>query len=251
MPRDLAQADAARAVVFAPLDGVGRGERVAQRLRDAILSGILRDGERLPSESETARRFGVAVVTAREALEALREQKLVQTRRGREGGSFVTFDRERAARLMDERVCGMSRGELRDFALYYAAIAGAAAEAAADRAGPEDLDRLAELEDGPAEESLGAARRAVGRFQLEVAALSQSPRLVRAELNLQVEAGSLLWLWLREPEGRVRSRQARAKILESLEQGPEQARAAAVAHIEAAADWLIEEKERLEAALGG
>ena len=51
--------------------------RVEQRLADAIRSGLLADGERLPSEQELAAMLGVATVTAREALVALRSQGLV------------------------------------------------------------------------------------------------------------------------------------------------------------------------------
>src|SRR6478735_3578296 len=76
---------------------------------DAIVAGVLRDGERLPSESELAKRLGVAVVTAREALVALRDKGLVLTRRGRDGGSFVTHDRDAAARMLDGRVRALSR----------------------------------------------------------------------------------------------------------------------------------------------
>ena len=58
MPNATGHQDAARSVVFAPLDGTGRAELVEQRLTDAIVSGVLRDGERLPSESELSRSLG-------------------------------------------------------------------------------------------------------------------------------------------------------------------------------------------------
>ena len=130
MPNATGHQDAARSVVFAPLDGTGRAELVEQRLTDAIVSGVLRDGERLPSESELSRSLGVALVTAREALEGMRERGLVRTRRGRDGGSFVTYDRDAAARLLETRVRGHSRIELRDLALHVSAIAGTSGIAA-------------------------------------------------------------------------------------------------------------------------
>ena len=143
MPNATGHQDAARSVVFAPLDGTGRAELVEQRLTDAIVSGVLRDGERLPSESELSRSLGVALVTAREALEGMRDRGLVRTRRGRDGGSFVTYDRDAAARLLESRVRGHSRIELRDLALHVSAIAGTAAEIAADRASQDDIESLA------------------------------------------------------------------------------------------------------------
>ena len=248
MPNATGHQDAARSVVFAPLDGTGRAELVEQRLTDAIVSGVLRDGERLPSESELSRSLGVALVTAREALEGMRDRGFVRTRRGRDGGSFVTYDREAAARLLESRVRGHSRIELRDLALHVSAIAGTAAEIAADRASPDDIESLLAISDGADLQTAGGARRALGRFQLEVAAISQSPRLVREEVRLQSEAGPLLWLCLREQEYRDLSAAARAQVIDAIRAvDPVAARAVTIAQATAALDWLVDEKVRLEA----
>ncbi|WP_164863697.1 FadR/GntR family transcriptional regulator [Agromyces sp. LHK192] len=248
MPQATGRADATRAVVFSPLDGAGRAALVEQRLTDAIVAGVLRDGERLPSESDLARSLGVAVVTAREALESLREHGLVRTRRGRDGGSFVTYDRETSLRMIDERVRALSRIELRDLALHATAIAAMAAEVAADRASEDDLEGLVEIDARADLATAGGARRAAGRFQLEVAAVSQSPRLVQEELRLQAEAGPLLWLCLREQEYRDRSREVRLEVIDAIRAvDPERARLATAAHLQAAVEWLVDEKARLEA----
>jgi DNA-binding FadR family transcriptional regulator len=250
MPQATGSMDATRAVVFSPLDATGRAELVEQRLTDAIVAGVLRDGERLPSESELAKSLGVAVVTAREALEGMRDKGLVTTRRGRDGGSFVTYDRDTARSLVDARLRDLSRIELRDLALHTAAIAGTAAEVAADRASDDDLETLQAIADRADVTTAGGARRAVGRFHLEVAAVSQSPRLVHEELRLQAEAGPLLWLCLREQEYRDLSASHRAEIIRAIRDvAPAAARAATVAQIDAALGWLVDEKLRLEASL--
>lgn len=248
MPNSTGHRDAARSVVFAPLDGTGRAELVEQRLTDAIVSGVLRDGERLPSESELSRSLGVALVTAREALEGMRDRGLVMTRRGRDGGSFVTYDREAAARMLESRVRGHSRIELRDLALHVSAIAGTAAEIAADRASRDDTDALRAIHHSADLSTAGGARRALGRFQLEVAAISQSPRLVREEVRLQSDAGPLLWLCLREQEYRDRSGTARMRVIEAIEAvDPAAARTATIAQATSALEWLVDEKARLDA----
>lgn len=248
MPNATGHQDAARSVVFAPLDGTGRAELVEQRLTDAIVSGVLRDGERLPSESELSRSLGVALVTAREALEGMRDRGLVRTRRGRDGGSFVTYDREAAARLLESRVRGHSRIELRDLALHVSAIAGTAAEIAADRASHDDIETLLAIHDGADLSTAGGARRALGRFQLEVAAISQSPRLVREEVRLQSEAGPLLWLCLREQEYRDLSAASRTRVIDAIRAvDPVAARVATIEQATAALEWLVDEKVRLEA----
>lgn len=248
MPNATGHQDAARSVVFAPLDGTGRAELVEQRLTDAIVSGVLRDGERLPSESELSRSLGVALVTAREALEGMRDRGLVRTRRGRDGGSFVTYDRDAAARLLETRVRGHSRIELRDLALHVSAIAGTAAEIAADRASHDDIETLLAIHDGADLATAGGARRALGRFQLEVAAISQSPRLVREEVRLQSEAGPLLWLCLREQEYRDLSAASQTRVIDAIRAvDPVAARTATIAQATAALDWLVDEKVRLDA----
>ncbi|WP_040166644.1 FadR/GntR family transcriptional regulator [Microbacterium gorillae] len=235
--------DAARSVVFAPLDEGGRAVIVERRLADAITTGVLSDGERLPSEAELARSLGVAVVTAREALEGLRGRGLVQTRRGREGGSFVTYDVHSAADRLEQRLQEHSRVQLRDIALHVGAIAGTAAEVAADRASDDDLATLTELVRDADRSTPGSARRTVGQFQLEVAAVSQSPRLVRESVRLQAEAGPLLWLCLREPEYRDRSATAQSTITAAIRDAdPAAARAATLEHIGEALDWLIEHR---------
>jgi len=247
MPHATGRLDAARAVVFAPLEGAGRAELVEQRLTDAIVSGVLRDGERLPSESDLSKSLGVALVTARDALESLRDKGLVRTRRGREGGSFVTFDREAAARMLETRLHGHSRIELRDLALHVGAIAGTAAEVAADRASDDDLESLRAIDDHADLTTAGGAHRAVSRFQLEVAAISQSPRLVREEIRLQAEAGPLLWLCLREQEYRERSASARERVIGAIRDvDPRAARDATIRHITSAFDWLVRERLRLD-----
>jgi len=248
MPHATARADAAHAVIFSPLEGAGRAELVEQRLTDAIVAGVLRDGERLPSESDLAKLLGVALVTAREALVAMRHKGLVRTRRGRDGGSFVTYDRDASTRLIEERVRALSRIELRDLSLHYAAIAGMAAEVAADRASEDDVQSLVEIDARADLATPGGSRRAVGRFQLEVAAISQSPRLVHEELRLQAEAGALLWLCLRDQEYRDRSRESRLEVIDAIRAADaETARRATTAHIGSAVEWLIDEKVRLEA----
>jgi GntR family transcriptional regulator, transcriptional repressor for pyruvate dehydrogenase complex len=187
----------ARSAMFAPLDRLGRAEAVTARLVDAITLGLLADTERLPSEAELAARFGVSTVTVREALVALRQLGLVETRRGRRGGSFVKAPATPAVMSADiwrESLRAVSLGDLRDIGDHYAAIAGAAARLAAERSSAEDIARL-ELATADMRTATGAdVARAERQFHLEVAAAAQSPRLTREEMALQAECGGLLWL---------------------------------------------------------
>ena len=107
-------------------------------------------------------------------------------------------DDSRTARI-DRRVRALSRVELRDMGAYYCAIAAMAAELAADRSTDDDIQHLHATIDGVDVASEASTRRGEGTFRLEIAALSQSARLVREELRLQAEFAPLLWLCLREP----------------------------------------------------
>ena len=68
----------------------GLSRQVAEKIRSAILEGRLKVDDRLPSEEELARRFGVSRPTVREALKVLAAQNLIRSRRGPSGGNFVS-----------------------------------------------------------------------------------------------------------------------------------------------------------------
>ena len=67
--------------------------QVANVLRAAILTRKLEPGERLPSQTDLAQRYGVARMTIQQSLRILREENLIVSRQG--SGVFV---RERTAR---------------------------------------------------------------------------------------------------------------------------------------------------------
>jgi GntR family transcriptional regulator len=64
--------------------------QVADVLRREIASGALAPGDKLPSIRTLAERFGVAPMTAQNAIDALRGESLVYTSPGR--GTFVRAD---------------------------------------------------------------------------------------------------------------------------------------------------------------
>jgi GntR family transcriptional repressor for pyruvate dehydrogenase complex len=181
--------------VFAPLDEGGRAGTVARRLAQAITLGLLLDGERLPAETQLASQFGVSPVTLREALAELREAGLVETRRGRRGGSFIHAPDGAQAAQLTGQLRQLSLHELRDIGDHRAAVAGAAARLAAQRALARDVATLREhVGRLRAAGTLTERRRADARIHIEVAAMAQSPRLTREEMNLWSEVGDLVWL---------------------------------------------------------
>ncbi len=224
-----------RNAVFAPLDQLSRPELVARRLSDSIALGLLPDAQQLPAEAELAERFGVSTVTVRQALGILREQGLVVTRRGRNGGSFVRAPEDPARDVLEARLRSMSVADLRDLCDHYAAIGGAAAALAAVRADEQDLERIraATKLDLTAEDPR-AHRRAEGQFHLEVAAATQSVRLTREEISLQRDVAPLLWLPVRSPRELREAAEHHEQLATAIaDQDPAAARAAAEAHVRA------------------
>jgi GntR family transcriptional regulator, transcriptional repressor for pyruvate dehydrogenase complex len=187
--------------LISPLATAGRADEVVQRVSQAIQLGLFVDGEQLPPETEFAGQLGVSAMTLREALAALRQQGLVETRRGRTGGTFVRRPPAPPVGTLRERLRGMAAGTLRDLTDEQFAVSGAAAKLAAARASAADVRRLHALVrqlSGAA--SLGSRIRADSRFHIEVARASKSERLAHLEVELQTQLGDLLWLPA-EPSG--------------------------------------------------
>ena len=181
--------------LISPLAAAGRAEEVVQRVSQAIQLGLFVDGEQLPPETEFAAQLGVSAMTLREALATLRQQGLVETRRGRTGGTFVRRPAAPSVAALLERLRGMTTSTLRDLIDEQFAVSGAAAKLAAGRASGASVRRLHTLVHqltGAA--SLGSRIRADSRFHIEVAIASQSERLTRLEVELQTQLGELLWL---------------------------------------------------------
>jgi len=74
---------------FAPIQQLRAHEYVAEQVKRHIALRLIGPGESLPSERELAATFGVGRPTIQHALRLLEADRLVETRRGRNGGTFV------------------------------------------------------------------------------------------------------------------------------------------------------------------
>ena len=64
-------------------------DQIIDQIRDAVLSGKLKPGNRLASEKELADQFGVSKATMREAMRVLEVLGLIEIRKGLGGGIFI------------------------------------------------------------------------------------------------------------------------------------------------------------------
>jgi len=75
---------------FKPIKQLRVSGEVTEQLKQSILLGRFKAGDRLPSERDLAEQFQVSRVAVREALRALENSGFVTTRQGVTGGAFVT-----------------------------------------------------------------------------------------------------------------------------------------------------------------
>lgn len=172
-----------------------RAGEVIRRLVEIIDLGLFEEGQQLPSENELANLFGVATVTLREALAHLRQRNIIETRRGRNGGSFICVVKEKPVELLYDRFNRLDIGELDDIGDEQIAVSGMATRLAAKRIKTHELQQLQQAIDALSKaDSRRTQRQADARFHIEIASASHSKRLVQSEIRLQAEIGELLWL---------------------------------------------------------
>jgi GntR family transcriptional regulator, transcriptional repressor for pyruvate dehydrogenase complex len=76
--------------LFEPVQTTRISDHIQKKIKDAILDGRLKSGDHLPTEKKMAEQFRVSVVTLREALRALESFGLIEKRKGKGGGNFVS-----------------------------------------------------------------------------------------------------------------------------------------------------------------
>jgi DNA-binding FadR family transcriptional regulator len=232
----------ARLVAFSVLEPNSAVEMIVRRLGEAIGAGVLVRGERLPSETELADQLGVAPMTVRQALAILREAGFIETRRGRQGGSFVRDDAEEAiSRIsVDDHVLTLSH--LRDLTDWRRAVSGEAAWLAAERADTADVEALRQADRATHEllPTFESYRIADGRLHVLIAELSRSPRLVVAETQIQATLSAFVMALPRTATATKLSDDQHRPVVRAIAGGrPAAARKAMIDHVEATYEWVI------------
>lgn len=166
-------------------------DAVHDRLLTAIAVGAYSPGDALPSERDLAPMLEVSRATLRQAIERLVEQGLLESRRGRGGGTFVTerswreVETEAVRRTLHEQLPALAE-VFDERCLVEGMIAGAAAE----RRTPEQAERLLALvaEFEGAGEDMPAARLLDERLHHLVVECAGNARLGALSRALTAEA---------------------------------------------------------------
>lgn len=240
--------------IYRPLPEMERADSIVERISKGITLGMLRVGERLPTEAELSEKFGVAAATLRDALAELRDLGIVETRRGRNGGTFIVAQPSTSPDEMRRLLAGASIADLRDFGDEQAAVAAETVRLACERAEAHELERLLEL--GRAlvlADSPDGRARADSRFHIELAVTAQSPRLTSAEIRLQAESVQLVWAPLAQPFDTEQATAEHLALVRAIsDDRPDEAQRLVRLHIRRAVHHLIDTKLALEysAAIG-
>jgi GntR family transcriptional repressor for pyruvate dehydrogenase complex len=173
--------------VLRPVRGHHAFEACVEQLATAIRLGVYPLGSTLPPERELASMLHVSRATLREAMAALREAGLVQTTRGRGGGTVVTLKPRTPSARAAARVSPERRRDWLD-ALEFRRVVEPGAAYLAARTTPtgvrrERLERA--LADVDSASKPAAHRQADSRFHLTVASLADSPRVIEAVTSVQ------------------------------------------------------------------
>lgn len=225
--------------VFSPVPVRNAFEVTVERLAQGIRLGVLIGGAQLPPERELADTFGVSRVTLREALKALKTAGLLESRRGRGGGTFVvssTAQRPWAADVTAEAVPPTLNDTLelrRIVEPGAAALAASRTLSAADRA---TLHRcLREAGECAAEER----RLADCRLHMAIAAAGGSASVVAVVADVQMRLTELLRAIPVIPANINHSDRQHAAVVAGVLAGqPEAARTAMEEHVDGTAALL-------------
>lgn len=173
------------APVLRPVRAGNGFEEALEQILQVLRLGLVPAGGRLPAERELAERLRVSRVTLREALRVLTDEGLVESRRGRYGGTFVCARSEGGG-----PPAGLVAADLDDTLRFREVLETGAAELVASR----ELSGAAGRRLRDALEATGDAapadyRRQDTLFHLTLVELAGSPTLsaqyasVRATLN--------------------------------------------------------------------
>jgi GntR family transcriptional repressor for pyruvate dehydrogenase complex len=221
-----------------PVNRNSLSDAIVEQIIDLISRGVLKPGERLPSEKELCLRFGVGRTTIREGLRSMAVMGILDGRVGE--GTFVSADSRKYLEKALQRGLLIDRKSVNDLVETRLMLESQTAYAAAARATDENLQEI--------EEALEGMRRSLDRpeeylehdlrFHLAIARATQNQILY----NLLSMTRGYLQTWISESLSKPSARKMRArtessvrehqKILQALrKRKPEEARQAMTEHI--------------------
>ena len=174
-------------IVFEPVhDNRALSEKIIAQISDALVSGELKPGDRLPPERELAEQFGVSRTVIRDAVKTLAGRGILHVKHG--AGIFVTTSEENAIGRLGalSDILPLQGVSLRDLFEIRKVLEAEGAEWAARRRNDYHLKRLRGiLEDAYRNsENIEVLSERDAQFHVAIAEASQNLVLVRVMLIL-------------------------------------------------------------------
>lgn len=120
-------------------------DSIIAQIRDAILSGHLKPGDRLASEKELIEQFNVSKATMREALRVLEVIGLIEMRKGIAGGAYVAEVGMRTTIQAIINFLHFNTVSIRELTMLRFLIEPTVAEIAAIRRSEKDMEKLEQI----------------------------------------------------------------------------------------------------------
>lgn len=178
--------------VLGPVRAGNAFEETVERLLTVIKLGVVGHGERFPAERELAVLLGISRITLREAIKALHQAGYVESRRGRFGGTFVTYTRPAPSRSEVRRIAREDGDRIADALTFRMAVETGAAQVLAQSGGGYDsevlLGRLASVNNAVPDDY----RRMDTLFHLAIGELTGSSLLAAACADARMRLNDLL-----------------------------------------------------------
>lgn len=173
-------------VVLRSVRGHHAFEGCVGQLATAIRLGVYPFGSPLPTERDLAERMGVSRATLREAIAALRQAGMVQTTRGRGGGTVVSYRPEAPAKGGSPGLADRKE-ELLDSLTFRRVVEPGACYVAASRSltASERMMLTTALAEVDQAEDPAVHRQADSRLHLAIASVTASPMTIRSVTEVQ------------------------------------------------------------------
>ena len=173
-------------VVLRSVRGHHAFEGCVEQLATAIRLGVYPHGSPLPTERDLAERMGVSRATLREAIAALRQAGMVQTTRGRGGGTVVSYRPEAPAKGGSPGLADR-KDELLDSLTFRRVVEPGACYIAASRSlsASERMVLTTALAAVDHAEDSAVHRQADSRLHLAIASVTGSPMTISSVTEVQ------------------------------------------------------------------
>lgn len=156
--------------------------QIIHQIHTAIIAGKLAPGDKLPSENDLVKQFGISKQTLRESLRALEHMGLIESRKGTGGGSFIIEVDAAITKLGLLNYFYFKNLSIKDLSMVRKLIEPFTARSAAQTMSDEDITGLEKLNTGARKhiesKNYNGAMANLTAFHIKIAEQTNNPLIV-------------------------------------------------------------------------